>query len=505
MASSRYILALDQGTTSSRALVFDQKGQPIASAARPHRQFYPHDGWVEHDADELWQQQLAVARAALARSGLAARDIAAIGVTNQRETVVLWDRVSGQPLHHAIVWQCRRTGPLCQQLQAEGWADHVRARTGLVIDPYFSATKIAWLLDYVPEARARAERGELAVGTIDSFLLWRLSGGQLHVTDASNAARTMLFDIHRLAWDDALLERLRIPRSLLPDVRPTSAVYGTSDAALFGAPIPLAAAVGDQQAATFGQTCFASGSVKNTYGTGCFLLMNTGTEARPSSHGLLTTIGWWRDDVVTYALEGSVFIAGAAIQWLRDGLQILSSSADSEVLAASVADSGGVYLVPAFVGLGAPYWESQARGTITGLTQATTRAHLARATLESLCYQTRDVVLCMEADASLPLRDLRVDGGAVVNNLLMQRQADILGVPVRRAAVRETTALGAAFLAGLAVGVWDSTDEISRLWASDRTFTPAIDEAQRAALCAGWQRAIVQTRAGVPAAPSAPS
>lgn len=493
----RYVLGLDQGTTSSRAILFDAAGRPVASASRAFAQHYPQPGWVEHRPDDLWTTTLESAREALDRAGAAPEQIAAIGVTNQRETALVWDRASGAALAPAIVWQCRRTAAACAALRKEGWSDHVRAHTGLVIDPYFSATKWAWFLEHVPGLGARAERGEVAFGTVDSFLLWRLSGGRLHLTDASNAARTMLFDIHQQDWDDDLLHRLGIPRAALPEVRDTSAVYGETDPALFGRSIPLAAAVGDQQAATFGQACFSAGAAKNTYGTGAFLLMNTGAEAVTSRHDLLTTVAWRLDGAVTYALEGSVFVAGAAVQWLRDGLGLIGNAAESEALAARVPDSGGVYIVPAFTGLGAPYWDAEARGLICGLTRDSTAAHLARATLEAICYQTRDVLECMEADAGAPLAELRVDGGAVANDLLMQTQADLLGIPVRRAAVAETTALGAAYLAGLAVGLWKNLDDLAARWRGDRVFTPALDEETRAARFAGWRQAVARARGQV--------
>jgi len=491
----RLVLALDQGTTSSRAILFDLQSRPVASAARPFAQHYPRPGWVEHDPEDLWSTTMESAREALARAGVGPERVAAIGVTNQRETALVWDRATGQALAPAIVWQCRRTAQACAVLRDEGWTEHVRARTGLVIDPYFSATKWAWFLEHVPGLRARAARGTVAFGTVDSFLLWRLSGGRLHVTDASNAARTMLFDIHRQTWDERLLERLGIPTAVLPDVRDSSAVYGETDPALFGRPIALAAAVGDQQAAACGQACFNAGAAKNTYGTGAFLLLNTGAAAVTSRHDLLTTIAWRIGGAVTYALEGSVFVAGAAVQWLRDGLGLIATAGEVEALAAQVPDSAGVYVVPAFVGLGAPYWDAGARGLICGLTRDSSAAHLARATLEAICYQTRDVLTCMEADAGRTLGALRVDGGAVVNDLLMQTQADVLGIPVQRAAVAETTALGAAYLAGLAVGLWTGFDELTAHWRYERAFTPQLDAATRAARYAGWQRAVARARA----------
>ncbi|MBN1965384.1 MAG: glycerol kinase GlpK [Anaerolineae bacterium] len=493
---TRYILALDQGTTSSRAIVFDERGVSVASAQQEFAQHYPQPGWVEHDAQEIWQTQRDVATQAISKAGLTAKDITAIGVTNQRETTVMWDRATGEPVYHAIVWQCRRTAAFCDQLKAEGFDQTIRAHTGLVTDAYFSGTKVAWLLDHVPGARARAEAGELAFGTIDSWLLWKLSGGKLHVTDVTNASRTLLYNIHTGDWDNDILARFAIPRSLLPEVRPSSQVYGETVPYLFGEAIPIAGIAGDQQAATIGQACFTPGQSKNTYGTGCFLLMNTGPEAVTSEHGLLTTILWQigADSPVIYALEGSVFIAGAAVQWLRDGLGLIQSATETAALAASVPDTGGVYVVPAFVGLGAPYWDAYARGTIVGLTRGTSRAHLVRATLESICFQSRDLVASMMQDSGIPLEGLRVDGGAVVNDVLMQMQADLLGVPVERPAVTETTALGAAYLAGLATGVWASTADVAQQWRVERTFEPQLNADRREALYAGWVRAVERAR-----------
>ena len=491
---SRYVMALDQGTTSSRAILFDHSGRPVAAAQEEFPQIFPQPGWVEHDPEDIWRTQVAVARQAMAKAGATAADIAAIGITNQRETTVVWDRRTGQPVYNAIVWQCRRTADRCEALKASGFAESIRAKTGLVTDAYFSGTKVAWILDHVDGARARAEAGELAFGTVDTFLLWRLSGGRIHVTDYSNASRTLLFNIHTLDWDDDILAQLRIPRRLLPEVRPSSDLYGETEPALFGEAIPLAGDAGDQQAATFGQACYTVGMAKNTYGTGCFMLLNTGRQPVPSQRGLLTTIAWRLGGQVTYALEGSVFIAGAAVQWLRNELRIIENSADVEPLAASVPDNGGVYVVPAFVGLGAPYWDPYARGAILGLTRGSSRAHIARATLESIAYQTRDVLEAMRADSSIELNELRVDGGAVHNDLLMQFQADILGVPVLRPVVTETTALGAATLAGLAVGFWRDAQEIARNWAVDRVFEPTMSKAQREALYAGWQKAVARTR-----------
>ncbi len=493
---TEYVLALDQGTTSSRAILFDRAGRIAGVAQQEFPQIYPQPGWVEHDPEAIWSTQLNTARQALARAGAEISQVAAIGLTNQRETTVVWDRETGRPLHNAIVWQCRRTAPLCDRLRADGWADPIRARTGLVVDAYFSGTKLAWLLDQVPGLRQRAERGEALFGTIDSFLLWRLSGGRLHVTDVSNASRTMLYNIHTLDWDDDLLAELRIPRAMLPQVRPSSQLYGLTEARVLGAAVPLAGAAGDQQAALFGQTCFSAGQAKNTYGTGCFLLLNTGGQAVASQRGLLTTIAWQLADGggVTYALEGSVFIAGAAIQWLRDGLGIIAHAAETAALASQVADSGGVYFVPAFVGLGAPYWDAYARGTIVGLTRGTDRRHLVRATLEAICYQSRDVLEAMAADSGIRLQALRADGGAAANDRLMQLQADLLGVAVQRPAVTETTALGAAYLAGLAVGYWSDLDEIAAQWRADAEFAPTMPAEQRDALYAGWQRAVERAR-----------
>jgi glycerol kinase len=494
-----YVLALDQGTTSSRAILFDDSGHSVASAQQEFPQIYPQPGWVEHDPEAIWETQLAVARRALYSAGIPARDVSAIGITNQRETVIVWDRASGRPIYNAIVWQCRRTAALCDQLRAEGFDEVIRAKTGLMTDPYFSATKVAWILDNVPGARARAERGELAFGTVDSFLLWRLTGGRLHITDVSNASRTMLYDIHKRWWSTTILKRLNIPASLLPQVVASSEVYGETAASIFdGTPVRIAGVAGDQQAATFGQACFTPGLAKNTYGTGCFLLMNTGTEPVESQNRLLTTIAWQQaNEPLYYALEGSVFMAGAAVQWLRDGLELIKDAGETEALARSVPDNAGVYLVPAFTGLGAPYWDAYARGTVVGLTRGTGRAHIVRATLESIAYQTRDVVEAMQADSRLKLNALRVDGGVVRNDFLMQFQADILGVPVQRPAVIETTALGAAYLAGLAVGFWPSRAAIQELWTVERTFEPTLGAKARDTLYAGWQRAVERARAWV--------
>lgn len=485
----RYLLALDQGTTSSRAIVFDRQGHVCALAQEEFTQYYPQPGWVEHDPQELWASQLATARKAIALAGIAPGQIAAIGITNQRETTLLWDRRSGEPLGRAIVWQDRRTAAICDQLKADGWTDHVREHTGLVIDAYFSGPKVRWLLDANPGAQAKAEAGELCSGTVDTWLIYRLTGGRMHATDYSNASRTMLYNIARLEWDEPLLEALRIPRALLPDVLPSNGYFGETDHDLLGASIPITGVAGDQQAALFGQACYTPGMAKNTYGTGCFMLMNTGEQRVMSKSGLVTTIAWGLDGTVHYALEGSVFIAGAAIQWLRDGLRIIDESPDSEFFAMKVPDTGGVYVVPAFAGLGAPYWDMYARGAIFGITRGVNKSHLIRATLESLAYQTRDVLDAMEKDAGHPLRSLRVDGGASANNLLMQFQADILNTGVERPRVIETTALGAAYLAGLAAGFW-TLDELSAKWQRDAVFEPQMPEEKRSKLYAGWQKAV---------------
>jgi glycerol kinase len=487
---NQHILALDQGTTSSRAIVFGHDGRTVASAQQEFEQILPSPGHVEHDPEAIWKSQLAVGRQALAKAGLGTADIAAIGIANQRETTILWDRQTGKPVANAIVWQSRISAPLCDRLKAQGLAATFRKKTGLVIDAYFSATKIAYLLDSIAGLRTRAEASEILFGTVDSFLIWRLTGGRRHATDYSNASRTMLFNIHTLDWDDELLGLLDIPRAMLPEVRPTSEVYGETSAEWFGSPIPIAAAVGDQQAATFGQACFGSGEAKNTYGTGCFLLMNTDEQAVESKHNLLTTIGWGLNGKVTYCLEGSVFVAGAAVQWLRDGLGLIRTSAEVEQLAQSVPDSDGVVLVPAFVGLGAPYWDPYARGAVLGITRGTTAGHLARAAVESMAFQTRDLLEAMHDDAGIRLAELKVDGGASVNNALMQFQADLLGVTVKRPAVSETTALGAAYLAGLAVGYWQDPSDVTRNWVLDRQFTPAMPAERRDALYARWQKAV---------------
>ncbi|HEX7512427.1 MAG TPA: glycerol kinase GlpK [Candidatus Methylomirabilis sp.] len=488
-----YILALDQGTTSSRAILFDRQARIVSLAQREIRQIYPQPGWVEHDPLEIWESQLAVAREAIASAGVNGSQIAALGITNQRETAVLWDRATGRPVYNAIVWQCRRSAGICDALKAGGWENAVRARTGLVIDAYFSGSKIQWLLEHVPGLRVRAEAGEICFGTVDTWLAWKLSGGRTWVTDYSNASRTMLFNIHQLAWDPNLCGALGVPQAMLPEVRPSSFRYGQTTTDLFGAEIPITGIAGDQQASLFGQACFSPGMAKNTYGTGCFLLVHTGDRPVASETGLLTTIAAsTTEGRAEYALEGSIFIAGAAIQWLRDGLQVIGHSAESEALAASVPDTGGVYFVPAFVGLGAPHWDMYARGTILGITRGTTKAHLARAALEAIAYQSREVLGAALADAGLKLEELRVDGGATANNLLMQFQADVLGTAVVRPVVKETTALGAAYLAGLAVGYWTSREEIANNWEADRRFLPEMDARRREELFAGWRRAVAR-------------
>ncbi len=491
---ARYVLALDQGTTSSRAILFDHGGAIVSVAQQEFPQIYPAPGLVEHNPGDIWSSQLNVAREAIQKAGTTAADIAAIGITNQRETALVWEKSSGQPVFNAIVWQSRLTVPVCDELKAKGFDKEIRERTGLVTDAYFSGTKVKWILDNVPGAREKAERGELLFGNVDTFLIWRLTKGRVHVTDYTNASRTMLFNIYKGEWDEVILKELGIPRSMLPNVMPSSAVYGETDPEFFGAPISIAGIAGDQQAATFGQACYEIGMAKNTYGTGSFMLMNTGAQGIPSKNGLLTTIAWGLPNKeraeLTYALEGSIFITGAAVQWLRDGLKAIKNSVDVEALAASEPDNGGVYLVPAFVGLGAPYWDPNARGTIIGLTRGSTIGHVARATLESMCYQTRDVLEAMTADSGIHVKTLRVDGGAVVNNLLMQFQADILGVAVQRPKVAETTALGAAYLAGLAVSFWNSKEEVAEHWVIDRTFEPQMSADQREALHNEWKRAV---------------
>lgn len=486
----KYIMALDQGTTSSRCIIFDHSGAMLASAQKEFAQHYPKPGWVEHDAAEIWETTLEVARGAMAKAGLSAADIAAIGITNQRETTVVWDKETGAPVCPAIVWQCRRTAPMADALAASGWAEKIRQRTGLVPDAYFSGTKLRWILDKIPGARRGAEEGRLLFGTIDSWLIWNLTGGRAHVTDVTNASRTMLFDIRRLRWDPELLELFGIPEQMLPKVQPSSCIYGETEPALLGGKIPVAGAAGDQQSALFGQCCFEAGDVKNTYGTGCFLLMHTGSEPVFSKNGLITTIAASGPGRIRYALEGSVFTAGAAVQWLRDELKLIPDAAASEAEARSVADTGGVYVVPAFTGLGAPYWNQYARGTITGITRGFTRAQLVRATLESIAYQTCDICRAMESDAGVELTRLRVDGGAAANDLLMQFQSDLLGAEVLRPACIETTALGAAYLAGLAVGYWKDTADIRQNRQTGRVFLPEMRDATRAKLLKGWNRAL---------------
>ncbi|HLA35728.1 MAG TPA: glycerol kinase GlpK [Rhodocyclaceae bacterium] len=484
------ILALDQGTTSSRAILFDADGRIRSMAQREFRQYFPQPGWVEHDAVELWQSQIAVAAEAVRNAGIAAADVSAIGMTNQRETTVLWERDSGRPLHRAIVWQDRRTAAICERLRADGLEELFRRRTGLVLDPYFSATKLKWLLDAIPDARIRAKRGELAFGTVDSWLAWNLTAGRLHITDPSNASRTLLYDIHRGQWDTELLELLDIPAELLPEVRASSEVYACIEPHWLGAAIPLAGIAGDQQAATFGQGCLKAGMVKNTYGTGCFMLMNTGATPVSSNNRLLTTVAWRIGDTTHFALEGSVFMAGAIVQWLRDGLGLLTRADEIEALAAGVADSGGVVLVPAFAGLGAPWWRADARGAVFGMTRGTTKAHIARAALEAIACQTADVLTAMEHDAGVVLSELRVDGGACRNDMLMQMQADLLGVPIARPRTAEITALGAAGLAGLAVGLWNSPEELAALWSEERRFEPAMNNDERQNRLAVWRHAV---------------
>jgi len=491
-----YLLALDQGTSSSRSIVFDRQGRIVALAQRELPQIYPQPGWVEHDPMEIWRGQLATAQEALAKAGITARDVAALGITNQRETAVIWNRRTGQPIHHAIVWQDRRGEPLCAQLREQGHGPLIQSRTGLLIDSYFSGTKIRWLLDNVPGARQQAERGELAFGTIDSWLLWQLTGGSLHATDVSNASRTMLFDVHRNRWDEELLDLLQVPASLMPQVLPSSAEYGRSVDSLLGAPVRIGGVAGDQQSALFGQACFREGMAKNTYGTGCFLLMHTGPRFQKSANGLLTTSAAQTAAQPQYAMEGSVFVGGAVVQWLRDGLKAIESSAQVQALAESVPDAGGVMLVPAFTGLGAPYWKPDARGTITGLTRGSTVAHIARAALESIAYQSAALLQAMSRDAvaagSAPVAELRVDGGACVNNLLMQFQADLLGIPVVRPAITETTALGAAYLAGLSCGVFSNAEELEKLWKAERRFTPTLSRERAGELMQNWERAVRQ-------------
>lgn len=492
----KYILSLDQGTTSSRAILFNVSGEIVKSAQKEFTQIYPKSGWVEHDPMEIWGSQSGVAREVIESAGIKTDEIAAIGITNQRETTVIWDRETGKPIYNAIVWQCRRTAGICDELIEKGFSEYIKDATGLVVDAYFSATKIKWILDHVEGAREKAMTGKLLFGTIDTWLIWNLTRGKVHVTDYSNASRTMMFNIDTLAWDDQILDWLDIPKVMLPEVRPSSEIYGETDPQTFGSSqIPISGCAGDQQAALFGQTCFLPGSAKNTYGTGCFMLMNTGEKRVPSQNGLLTTIAWGLDGKVEYALEGSIFIAGAAIQWLRDELMLISKAEDSEYFASQVEDTGGVYFVPAFAGLGAPYWDMYARGAIVGMTRGTNKNHIIRATLESLAYQTRDVLEAMQEDSGLKLRRLKVDGGATVNNFLMQFQADLLGTDVVRPKVTETTALGAAFLAGLAVGFWENKEVLKEQFAIERTFKPTFGEEQRNKKYRGWQKAVLRSRA----------
>ena len=486
----KYMMALDSGTTSNRCILFDRAGRIVSVAQREFTQYFPQPGWVEHDANEIWATLLGVAVEAMQMAGAAAADIAAIGITNQRETTIVWDKAIGEPVHHAIVWQCRRTSEYCDELRARGLTARFREKTGLVLDAYFSATKLHWLLENVPGVRERAAKGELLFGTVETWLIWKLTGGRAHVTDYSNASRTMLFNINTLDWDEEILAELNIPRSMLPKPLPSSGLFGTTDTSLLGGEIPITGAAGDQQAALFGQTCFQPGEAKNTYGTGCFLLMNTGEKPVFSQNGLVTTIAWGLGEKVTYALEGSIFVAGAAIQWLRDEMKLIANAAESEAVAQEVADTNGCYVVPAFTGLGAPYWDQYARGAIVGLTRGCNRAHIVRATLDSLTYQTYDVLNAMRADSGIALASLKVDGGASANNYLMQTQADVIGAPVLRPTCVESTAMGAAYLAGLAVGFWRDQAEIRKIWAVDRTFEPQLDAKSRDARLHGWHRAV---------------
>jgi len=487
---SRYIMALDSGTTSSRCILFNEKGEMRSVSQKEFTQFFPKPGWVEHDAEEIWSAQLEVAKAAMANIGASAADICAVGITNQRETAIVWDRHTGAPVYHAIVWQCRRTAEYCDRLKAKGLTESFRKKTGLVIDAYFSAAKIKWILDHVEGARKKAENGDLLFGTVETWLIWKLTNGQVHITDYSNASRTMLFNIQTLSWDDEILSELDIPKSMLPAPMPSSCIYGETNPIYFGAPIPIAGAAGDQQAALFGQTCFSPGEAKNTYGTGCFLLMNTGEKPVFSKNGLVTTIAWGLNGTINYALEGSIFAAGAAIQWLRDEMKLIDSAADSEYMARKVKDTGGCFVVPAFTGLGAPYWDPYARGAIVGLTRGVNKCHIIRATLESIAFQANDVLEAMKADAGIPLSSLKADGGASANNLLMQMQSDIIATPVCRPVCVETTALGAAYLAGLATGYWASRDAILKNQTTDRIFTPKIQKKERDFKIKMWKRAV---------------
>ena len=490
MNTNKYIMALDAGTPSNRCILFNHKGEICSCAQREFTQYFPKPGWVEHDADEIWASMLGVAVEAMNKIGATAAEISAIGISNQRETAIVWDRYTGEPVYHAIVWQCRRTSEYCDELKAKGLTELFRKKTGLVIDAYFSATKIKWILDHVPDARVRAENGDLLFGTVETWLIWKLTKGAVHITDYSNASRTMLFNINTLTWDDEILRELSIPRCMLPDVRPSSDIYGTADASFLGGPILIAGAAGDQQSALFGQTCFQPGEAKNTYGTGCFLLMNTGNKPVFSENGLVTTIAWGLDGKVTYALEGSIFVAGAAIQWLRDEMRLIDSAEDSEYMAKKVPDTNGCYVVPAFTGLGAPHWDQYARGTIVGITRGVNKYHIIRATLESLAYQVYDVLDAMKADSGISLSALKVDGGACANDFLMQTQADIIGAPVNRPRCVETTAMGAAYLAGLAVGYWPDKEAVIKNLSIDRTFHPSIPSSERSARIHGWEKAV---------------
>lgn len=490
---AKYVMALDAGTTSNRAILFNEKGQICSVAQKEFRQIFPKPGWVEHDANEIWSTQLGVCVEAMSKIGATAEDIAAIGITNQRETVVVWDKKTGEPVHNAIVWQCRRTSEYCDELVKKGLTDTFREKTGLIIDAYFSGTKLRWILENVPGVRERAEAGELLFGTIETWLIWRLTKGTVHVTDYSNASRTMLFNIKSLTWDDDILKELNIPKCMLPTPLPNSYVYGLTDDSFFGGQIPIAGAAGDQQSALFGQTCFNEGDAKNTYGTGCFLLMNTGEKPIYSKNGLVTTIAWGIDGKVNYALEGSIFVAGAAIQWLRDEMRLIDSAADSEYMAGKVKDTNGCYVVPAFTGLGAPHWDQYARGTIVGLTRGVNKYHIIRATLESIAYSANEVIKAMESDSGVKLTSLKVDGGASANNFLMQTQADIAGAPVKRPSCVETTAMGAAYLAGLAVGYWKSKEDVISNQSIDATFEPSISDEERNARISGWSKAVKQS------------
>jgi glycerol kinase len=487
---AKYVMALDSGTTSNRCILFNEKGEMCSVAQKEFTQYFPKPGWVEHDANEIWSSQLGVAVEAMSKIGAAAEDIAAIGITNQRETTIVWDKATGEPVYHAIVWQCRRTSEYCDSLKEKGLTDSFRQKTGLIIDAYFSGTKLKWILDNVEGVRERAEAGELLFGTVETWLIWKLTKGRVHVTDYSNASRTMLFNIQELKWDQDILEELNIPECMLPEAKPSSFVYGESDSQFFGGPIAIGGAAGDQQSALFGQTCFTAGEAKNTYGTGCFLLMNTGEKPVYSKNGLVTTIAWGLDGKVNYALEGSIFVAGAAIQWLRDEMKLVDSSQDSEYMAKKVKDTNGCYVVPAFTGLGAPHWDQYARGTIVGITRGVNKYHIIRATLESLAFQVNDVISAMQADSGITLSTLKVDGGASANNFLMQFQSDIMGAPVHRPVCVETTAMGAAYLAGLAVGYWENKEAVVKNWQIDKVFRPDMAEAERTELVNGWNKAV---------------